>query len=94
MSRSVKAGTAVRLLCLPLALSSLGSCGDDPKAKSVAQKPNEAEEMFQVVEATKNNPSLQPGSNVAGAPIHVNFHLEPRAKGHDDQHARHNMMNH
>jgi len=92
----MKAGTAIRLLCLPLALALLEACGHDaqPKPQAQAQKPNEAEEMFQVVEATKNNPSLRANSNLAGPPIHVDPYPKPLAKGQDAEHAHHNMMNH
>lgn len=94
----MKAGTAVRLLCLPLALSLLGACGHDaqpkPEAQAQPQKPNEAEEMFQVVEATKNNPSLRTDANLAGPPIHVDPYPKPLAKGQDAEHAHHDMMKH
>jgi len=91
----MKAGTAVRLLCLPLALSLLGACGHDAQRKPQAQKPNEAEELFQVVEATKNNPSLQPGSNQAGPPLHFDPYPKPKPAGMThDEHADHDMAKH
>ena len=94
MSLFVKAGTAVRLLCLPLSLW-LGSCGHDPQPRPAAQKPNEAEELFQVVQATKNNPSLQPDSNQAGAPLHFDPYPKPKPPGMaKDEHAHHNMAKH
>ena len=98
MIRSVKAGTALRLLCLPLTLS-IAACGSQPKGQAPAQpqaqeqRTKESQEIFQVVQATKNNPSLQPGSNEAGAPIHVNPYPKSAGVAHDD-HAHHDMAKH
>ena len=91
--RLVKAGTALRLLCLPVALTLLISC--NRPAPDKARKLTEAEEAQQDVEAVKNNPSLQPGSNQAGAPLHFNPYPKPKAPGMaHDEHAHHDMAKH
>src|SRR5689334_19355585 len=98
MSRSVKAGTALRLLCLPLALSLLTACGRQATAAPTKpqvqeHKAKETLEVFQPVEATKNNPSLQPGSRLAGPPIHVNPYPKSAGMAHDE-HGHHDMTKH
>lgn len=85
MSRFGLAGTALGLLCLPLAFSILASCGQ-PQAK---HKLTEGEETEQLIAATKNNPSLQPGSNEAGPPINVNPY--PPSAGMNAAHDPHEM---
>jgi len=95
MGKSIKAGTALRSLCLPATLAMVTACGhqSQSQAGSRAQKPNEAQELFQVVEATRNNPSLQPGSNQAGPPINVNPYPKPPAKAHAE-HGDHTVPKH
>ena len=96
MSRSSKVGIALRALCLPLLVTALTACGHDreqPKAQAQEQKTKESQEIFQVVQATKNNPSLQPGSNQAGPPIHVNPYPKSAGMKHDE-HAHHDMPMH
>jgi hypothetical protein len=99
MSRSMKAGAALRLLCLPLTLNMLSACGHraDPAASAKPQaqehRTTDSQEVFQLVEATKNNPSTQPGSNLAGPPIHVNPYPKSAGMAHD-QHAHHDMAKH
>ena len=51
-----KAGTALRMLCLPIALTLLASC--NRQAPEPRTKPTEAEELQQDVEAIKNHPSV------------------------------------
>jgi hypothetical protein len=63
------AGTGLRLLCLPLALTVLTSCERRPQHVSAYDK--EAQELHADIDAVKNSPSLKPGSNEAGPPIHV-----------------------
>jgi hypothetical protein len=85
--RSNLAGTILRLLCLPLVLQLLPSCN-----RSVPQsppKPNEAEEFQQDIDAIKNHPSLQPGSNQAGAPLHFDPYPKPKAPGMANEHDHH-----
>lgn len=95
----MKAGTALRLLCLPFTLTMLAACGQQDEAKAQVQtrpheeKTKESQEIFQVVEATKNNPSLRPGSNQAGPPIHVNPYPKSAGMAHDG-HAHHDMAKH
>jgi hypothetical protein len=85
----------LRLLCLPLALSLIAGCGNKAEIKPHAQKPNEAQEMFQVEQATKNNPSLELGSNQAGAPLHFDPYPKPKPPGMThDEHAHHDMAKH
>ena len=99
MSRPMKAGTALRLLCLPLAFGMLIACGRQAEDQAPAkpqvkeQRTKESQEIFQVIEATKNNPSLQPGSNQAGPPIHVNPYPKSAGMAHD-KHAHHDMAKH
>ena len=95
----MKAGTALRLLCLPLTLSMLAACGRQAEAQAPA-KPQPQEhvtkeslEVFQLVEATKNNPSLQPGSKLAGPPIHVNPYPKSAGMAHDE-HGHHDTTKH
>ena len=93
MNFSMKAGTALRLLCLPIALTLLTSCSHPaPEAKT---KPTEAQEAQQDVDAIKHHPSLEPGSNQAGPPLHFDPYPKPRPPGvkHDD-HAHHDMAHH
>jgi hypothetical protein len=63
------AGTGVRLLCLPLVLIFPTSCERRPQHVNAYNK--EAQELHADIDAVKNSPSLQPGSNQAGPPIHV-----------------------
>ncbi|HWI88968.1 MAG TPA: hypothetical protein VNS11_06995 [Sphingomicrobium sp.] len=63
------AGTAFRLLCLPFAALVLISCGRQPHQINAYQK--EAQELHGDIDAVKNSPSLDPASNQAGPPIHV-----------------------
>ena len=93
MNLSMKAGTALRLLCLPIALTILTSCSHP--VRETQSKPTEAEETQQDVEAVKNNPSLQPGSNQAGAPLHFDPYPKPRPKGMEHgNHDHHDMTKH
>ena len=88
-----KAGTALRMLCLPIALTLLASCSR--QAPEPRTKPTEAEELQQDVEAIKNHPSVEAGSNQAGPPLHFNPYPKPKPPGmaHDD-HSHHNMAKH
>lgn len=85
MIRLGLAGTVLRLLCLPFAFSLLTSCGQ-PQPK---HKLTEGEETQELINATKNNPSLQPGSNQAGPPITVNPY--PPSAGMNAPHDPHEM---
>jgi hypothetical protein len=90
---SLKAGTALRLLCLPIALSLLASC--NRQVTETPTKPTEAEEVQQDVDAVKNHPSLQPGSNQAGPPLHFDPYPKPKPPGMtNDDHAHHDMAKH
>jgi hypothetical protein len=93
MSVPSKAGTALRLLCLPIALALIASCGQP--TSQTKTKPTEAEELQQDVDAIKNHPSLQPGSNQAGAPLDFSPYPKPRPAGmaHDD-HVHHDIAKH
>jgi hypothetical protein len=99
MSRSMKAGTALRLLCLPLTLSMVTACGRQAEGQATAQpqpkeiRTKESQEIFDDVQAMKNNPSLQPGSNQAGPPIHVNPYPKSAGMAHDE-HGHHDMAKH
>ena len=88
MIRLGPAGTALKLLCLPLAFGLLASCGH-PQAP---HKLTEGEETAELIAATKNNPSLQPGSNEAGPPITVNPY--PPSAGMNASHGPHEMDHH
>lgn len=92
MTLSKTAGTTFRVLCLPIALQLLSSCGQPaPQPK----KPTEAEEFQQDVEAIKNHPSLQPGSNEAGPALHFDPYPKPRPKGMEhDKHDDHDLAKH
>lgn len=93
MNLSMKAGTALRLLCLPVALTLLTSCSHP--ARQAQTKPTEAEETQQDVDAIKNHPSLQPGSNQAGPPLHFDPYPKPRPPGMaKDDHMHHDMAKH
>lgn len=92
MNFSMKAGTALRLLCLPIALALLPSC--NRQVPETRTKPTEAEEAHQDVEAVKNNPSLQPGSNQAGAPLQFDPYPKPKPPGVVDDHHHHDMAEH
>ena len=63
------AGTGLPLLCLPLVLVVLTSCERRPQHVSAYDK--EAQELHADIDAVKNSPSLEAGSNQAGPPIHV-----------------------
>ena len=76
MKLFLQAGTALRLLCLPMALPLLSSC--NRSATPTQAKPSEAEELQQDVNAIKNHPSLQSGSNEAGPPLHFDPYPKPR----------------
>ena len=93
MHLTSKAGTALRLLCLPIALALLTSC-NHPKSET-RNKPTEAEELQQDVQAIKNHPSLRPGSNQAGPPLHFDPYPKPRPPGMvHDEHSHHDMAKH
>ena len=87
MIRYRPAGTVVRLLCLPIALGALASCGQH--AQQQPHKLTEAEETEELLVAIKINPSLQPGSRETGPPIHVNPY--PTSAGMNAKHAPHGM---
>lgn len=78
-------GAAARLLCLSLAVAVLASCARAPAAKA----PDDALEVQQLIEATKANPSLQPGSNEAGPPIHVDPYPRSAGMAHHDESPHH-----
>jgi len=90
MTLSKTAGTTFRVLCLPILLQLLSSCGHPAQQP---KKPTEAEEFQQDVEAIKNHPSLQPGSNEAGPPLHFDPYPKPRPPGAGD-HDHNEMDNH
>jgi hypothetical protein len=81
MGRSTLAGTALRLLCLPVAATLLCSCDRQPPR--VKTKPTEAQELHQDVEAVKNR-SLDP--NQAGPPLRFNPYPPSRGMSHDHGH--------
>jgi hypothetical protein len=87
-----QAGTALRLLCLPIAITLLPSC--NRQATKPPIKPTEAEEVQQDVKAIKDHPSLQPGSNQAGPPLHFNPYPKPRPPGMANGHDHHDMAKH
>jgi hypothetical protein len=99
MSTSMKAGTALPLLCLPLALSMVTACGRKAESQATAQprpqeiRTKESQEIFDDVQAMKSNPSLQPGSSLAGPPIHVNPYPKSAGMAHDE-HGHHDMAKH
>jgi hypothetical protein len=86
MSRLGLAGTALRLLCLPITFALLASCAQPARPP---HKLSEGEENEQLIAAMKNHPSLQPGSNEAGPPITVNPY--PPSAGMNAKHGDHQM---
>lgn len=81
------AGTALRLLCLPLAAAALASCQRQQPVQAGVPDGN-LQEVHELIAATKANPSAQPGSKNAGPPIHVDpyphsagMHAMPRISG-------------
>lgn len=89
MRRLEWAGMAPRLLCLPLSLLILSSCGQH---RQVGHKLTEGEETEQLLSAIKENPSVKPGSNEAGPPIKVNPY--PPSAGMNAKHSRREMPHH
>lgn len=89
-------GTALRLLCLCVLSTGLGSCNQAPPKKlsdAQARKFPDAEalgrEFKANIEATKKSPALAPGGKFAGAPIHVDPQVRqaPKGSAHDAHHA-------
>jgi hypothetical protein len=82
---------ALRLLCLPVAMVALSSCQrqhpqQQQQQKFVENRDADAEmrETRQLIEETKRHPSLQPGSNEAGPPIHVDPYPHSAGMKHDE----------
>jgi hypothetical protein len=95
MRHSNLAGMALRLLCLPLAVVALTSCErHHPRQQQVQTFENhdpdaEMRETRQLIEETKRHPSLQPGSNEAGPPIHVDPYPHSAGMKHDEHSGDH-----
>jgi hypothetical protein len=84
MSHKDMAGAALRLLCLPITLSLLSSCQRNPPPPP-AVPDHRVEEFNATVKATKQHPSLQPGSNEAGPAIHVDPYPHSAGMAHHDE---------
>ena len=91
MIRSTSAGTALRLLCLPFALTALASCQRHQTSQAPATETYQAPgrdggqaEMDELIAATKRHPSLQAGSNEAGTPIKVDPYPHSAGMSHDE----------
>jgi len=87
MINAKHAGTAAKLLCLPLLVAGVVSCNrGSPPVASVSVPRQSADELmkeFQAnVDGVKNSPSMKPGSGQAGAPIHVSPYVKAAPK-HD-----------
>ena len=96
MIRPAPAGTALRLLCLPLALGALASCQRHQTSQAPATERYQApgrdggqQEIDELIAATKRHPSLQAGSNEAGAPIKVDPYPHSAGMKHDEHGAHH-----
>jgi hypothetical protein len=89
MIRMIKAGTAVQLLCLPVALSWLTACG---RHDTQASAPKRDAEVVQTVEATKQNPSMTDPSK-AGAPLHFDPYPKADGKKHHGMESHQAMQN-
>jgi hypothetical protein len=74
------AGTGFRILCLPLVLALLTSC--ERRSQHVKAGDKEVQELHADIDAVKNSPSLQPGSNQAGPPIHVDPYPHSAGRSH------------
>jgi len=91
MILSMSAGTALRLLCLPLAAMALAACQRHQTSQPPATETFHAagpdggqQEINELIEATKHHPSLQAGSNEAGAPINVDPYPHSAGMAHDE----------
>ena len=91
------AGTAAKLLCLPILVAGLASCNrDSPPAASVSARNANATELMKEfrdnVDGVMNGPSMKPGSGQAGAPINVSPYVKSAPK-HDmnDMHDTHDV---
>jgi len=93
MRKSNVAGTAFKL-CLPVALVALAGCQRQHQQAYQRPGPDHGlQEINELVEATKNHASLQPGSNEAGAPIHVDPYPPSAGMTHDDHTAHEKPKN-
>lgn len=81
MCGSPQADKAVRFLCLSLTACLLTACNRSPQAKVNSEE----REIRELLEATRNNPSLQPGSNLAGHAIHVDAYPPSAGMKHHDR---------
>jgi hypothetical protein len=81
VSRSAFAGTALRLLCLPVAFGLLSSCERPTRHFDVT---HDMKELHADIDGIKKSPSLQPGSSEAGPPIHVDPY--PHSAGMSHRH--------
>jgi hypothetical protein len=83
MSRMNLPGTALTALCL-VALLAGTSCQRQPSPPASERRvTSDIQEMEDLVKATKQHPSLQPGSNEAGPPIHVDPYPHSAGMGHN-----------
>jgi hypothetical protein len=87
MSHRKVAGTALWLLCLPLAVLS-ASCQRQLQQQQSRQVQSESpdgnlQEVRDLVAATKNSQAAQIESNQVGAPIHVDPYPHGGTKGHN-----------
>ena len=77
------AGTALRLLCLPIACAAIASCArQKPAAHEMTASPDELRENIATM---RDHPSLQPGSNEAGPAIHVDPYPHSAGMSHHDE---------
>ena len=86
---SNKLGTTRSALCLALLLLATSACERHgrsalPKHNDPQAARNDVREVDGLIEATKENPSLQPGSNQAGPPIHVDPYPHSKGMTHDN----------
>ncbi|HEU4695738.1 MAG TPA: hypothetical protein VFR92_02105 [Sphingomicrobium sp.] len=91
MIKTASAGTALRLLCLPLALTALASCQRHQTSQAPATETYQApgrdggqQEMDELIAATKRHPSLQAGSKEAGTPVKVDPYPHSADMSHDE----------
>ena len=83
MRRLDLAGTALPLLCLPIALAAIAACSrPQPPVQKMSASPEELRANIQAIQA---HPSLEPGSNEAGDPIHVDPYPHSAGMSHHDE---------
>ena len=96
MTSRLLTGTALRLLCLCVLSTAVGSCNQAPPQKLSDAQPRkfpDAEALMREfkanIEATKKSPAVARGGKFAGAPIHVDPQVRqaPKGSAHDDPHA-------